>query len=74
MTSERVATSDPLGRGPAYAVGIVVAGLQAGWHFSLIWGRTRDGCFRAFRANHWLGAAVFLGVVLSFYADAHGWR
>jgi len=63
-----------LGRGPVYAVGIVLAGLQAGWHFSLIWGRTRDGCFRAFRANHWLGAAVFFGVVLSFYADAHGWR
>ena len=63
-----------LGRGPTYAVGIVIAGLQAGWHFSLIWGRTREGCFRAFRANHWLGASVFLGVVLSFYADAHGWR
>jgi 4-hydroxybenzoate polyprenyltransferase len=55
-----------LGLGPVYAVGIVIAGLQAGWHFSLIWGRTREGCFRAFRANHWLGASVFLGVVLSF--------
>ena len=59
-----------LGLGPAYAVGIVIAGLQAGWHFTLIWGRTREGCFRAFRANHWLGAAVFLGVVLSFVVGA----
>ncbi|HEY8972656.1 MAG TPA: 4-hydroxybenzoate octaprenyltransferase [Burkholderiaceae bacterium] len=61
-----------LGLGPTYAVGIVVAGLQAGWHFTLIWGRTREGCFRAFRANHWLGAAVFAGVVLSFAVNRHG--
>ncbi len=54
-----------LGLGPLYAVGIVVAALQAAWHFTLIWGRTREGCFRAFRANHWVGAAVFAGVVLS---------
>jgi 4-hydroxybenzoate polyprenyltransferase len=57
-----------LGLGPLYAAGIVVAALQAGWHFTLIYGRTREGCFRAFRANHWLGAAVFAGVVLSFLA------
>jgi len=55
-----------LGLGPVYAVGIVAASLQAGWHFTLIYSRTREGCFRAFRANHWLGAAVFLGVVLSY--------
>ena len=55
-----------LGLGPLYAVGIVIAGLQAAWHFTLIYGRTRDGCFRAFRANHWVGAAVFVGVVLSY--------
>jgi 4-hydroxybenzoate polyprenyltransferase len=55
-----------LGLGALYAVGIVAAGLQAGWHFTLIYGRSRDGCFRAFRANHWVGAAVFLGVVLSY--------
>ncbi len=55
-----------LGLGGLYAVGIVAAGLQAGWHLTLIYDRTRDGCFRAFRANHWVGAAVFLGVVLSY--------
>ena len=65
-----------LGLGPVYAVGIVVAALQAAWHFTLIWGRTREGCFRAFRANHWVGAAVFAGVVLSFVpaAIALRWR
>ena len=61
-----------LGLGPAYAVGIVVAGLQAGWHFRLIWSRTRDGCFRALRAIHWRGAAVFAGVVLSFAIHGRG--
>jgi 4-hydroxybenzoate polyprenyltransferase len=55
-----------LGLGAAYPVGIVVAALQAAWHFTLIRGRTREGCFRAFRANHWVGAAVFAGVVLSY--------
>jgi 4-hydroxybenzoate polyprenyltransferase len=60
-----------LGLGPLYALGIIAAGLQAGWHLTLIYDRTRDGCFRAFRANHWVGAAVFAGVVLSFVASAH---
>ena len=55
-----------LGLGRVYAIGIVLAGLQIGWHFALIRGRTREGCFRAFRANHWVGAAVFAGTVLSF--------
>ena len=55
-----------LGLGPVYAVGIVAAALQAAWHFTLIYSRTRDGGFRAFRANHCLGAVVFIGVVLSY--------
>ena len=36
---------------------------MAVWHFSLIRHRSRDGCFRAFRLNHWLGFAVFAGIV-----------
>ena len=60
-----------LGLGPVYAVGIVVAAVQAAWHFTLIFGRTREGCFRAFRNNHWVGAAVFAGVVVSFLAGRH---
>jgi 4-hydroxybenzoate polyprenyltransferase len=46
-----------------YFVGLVVAALVAGWHFTLIRSRSREGCFRAFRLNHWLGLAVFAGVV-----------
>jgi 4-hydroxybenzoate polyprenyltransferase len=55
-----------LGLGPLYAAGILAGVLQAGWHFSLIYDRSRDGCFKAFRLNHWVGFAVFAGVVLSF--------
>ncbi len=47
-----------------YFVGLVVAGLIALWHFTLIRSRSREGCFRAFRLNHWLGFAVFAGVVV----------
>jgi 4-hydroxybenzoate polyprenyltransferase len=46
-----------------YFVGLVTAALIAGWHFTLIRSRSREGCFRAFRLNHWLGLAVFAGVV-----------
>jgi 4-hydroxybenzoate polyprenyltransferase len=28
--------------------------------------RAREGCFRAFRLNHWLGCTVFLGIAASF--------
>jgi 4-hydroxybenzoate polyprenyltransferase len=49
-----------------FVLGIAAALAQALWHFTLIRGRTRDGCFRAFRANHWLGFAVFAGVAADF--------
>ena len=45
---------------------LCLAGLQAVWHFLLILDRSRDGCFRAFRLNHWLGATVFSGIALSY--------
>jgi 4-hydroxybenzoate polyprenyltransferase len=38
---------------------------QVVWHYFLIRHRTREGCFKAFRLNHWLGFSVFVGVVLS---------
>ncbi len=52
-----------LSMGWPYFAGLVVAALVAGWHFTLIRGRSREGCFRAFRLNHWLGLAVLAGVV-----------
>jgi len=52
-----------LGYGLPYAAGLTAAALIAVWHYTLIRERTRDGCFRAFRLNHWLGFAVFAGLV-----------
>jgi 4-hydroxybenzoate polyprenyltransferase len=49
-----------------YFAGIAVAAVIACWHYTLIRTRTREGCFRAFRLNHWLGFAVFAGVVAQF--------
>jgi len=53
-----------LGLDVAYFAGLGVAAAQAAWHHRLIADRTRDGCFRAFRLNHWIGLAVFAGVLL----------
>jgi 4-hydroxybenzoate polyprenyltransferase len=53
-----------LGLGGWFLAGIGVAALLAAWHYTLIRDRSREGCFRAFRLNHWLGAAVFAGVAI----------
>jgi 4-hydroxybenzoate polyprenyltransferase len=54
------------GRGALYLAGIGAAAGIAGWHYTLIRDRARDGCFRAFRLNHWLGFVVFAGLVADF--------
>ena len=53
-----------LGLGGWFLAGIGVAAAQVLWHYTLIRGRTREGCFKAFRLNHWVGLAVFVGVAL----------
>ena len=53
-----------LGLGAVFLLGIALAAAQAAWHYRLIRDRSRDGCFRAFRENHWLGFTVFAGVAL----------
>jgi 4-hydroxybenzoate polyprenyltransferase len=57
-----------LGLGGWFLAGIGTAALQALWHFALIRTRTREGCFKAFRLNHWLGFAVFAGTALDLAA------
>jgi 4-hydroxybenzoate polyprenyltransferase len=52
------------GYGPAYFAGLVAGLLVAGYHHRLIRGRSREGCFKAFLHNNWIGAAVFAGIVL----------
>jgi 4-hydroxybenzoate polyprenyltransferase len=53
-----------LGLGAWFGWGLALAGAQALWHLALIRPRAREGCFKAFRLNHWLGLAVFAGLAL----------
>jgi 4-hydroxybenzoate polyprenyltransferase len=55
-----------LGLAWPYFAGLGVAAAIAAWHWTLIGDRSREGCFRAFRVNHWLGFAVFAGVVADY--------
>lgn len=55
-----------VGLGGPFFAGLAVAAGIAGWHYTLIRARTREGCFRAFRLNHWLGFAVFAGVLVAY--------
>jgi 4-hydroxybenzoate polyprenyltransferase len=49
-----------------YWIAILVSLGQVVWHHRLIKDRTREGCFKAFRINHWLGMTVFAGVVAAY--------
>ena len=49
-----------------FYIALGVAAAQAFWHWRMIRGRTREGCFRAFRLNHWLGFSMFAGIALAY--------
>jgi len=49
--------------GPLYFCGLGAAAALAGYHYTLIRDRSRDGCFAAFRHNNWFGAVIFAGIV-----------
>ena len=52
--------------GAIFYIAIGLATAQALWHWTMIRQRERDGCFRAFRLNHWLGFTVFAGIALAY--------
>jgi len=49
-----------------FHAGLAVAGAMMIYHWFLIRGRTREGCFKAFLHNNWVGAAIFVGIAASF--------
>jgi 4-hydroxybenzoate polyprenyltransferase len=49
-----------------YFASIGLAGLLMAYHQWLARGRTRDGCFKAFLNNHYLGMVIFIGIVLHY--------
>jgi 4-hydroxybenzoate polyprenyltransferase len=46
--------------------GMAIAAACAVYHYYLIRDRDRMRCFKAFRHNNWLGAAVFAGIALDY--------
>src|SRR4051812_33915672 len=49
-----------------YCAGLGVAAAMMVYHWFLIRRRTRQGCFKAFMHNNWVGAAIFAGIASSF--------
>ena len=52
------------GLGMYYWCGLGIAALLVAYEFVIARHRGRDACFRAFLHNHWVGAAVFVGIAL----------
>ncbi|HZO00311.1 MAG TPA: 4-hydroxybenzoate octaprenyltransferase [Burkholderiales bacterium] len=52
-------------RWPYYA-GLAAAAAMMLYHWRLIRGRGREGAFKAFRHNNWVGAAIFVGIAFAF--------
>ena len=59
--------------GALYFVGLAVAMMMAIYHYALIRDRSREGCFKAFMHNNWLGAAIFAGMALDFAVRMKAW-
>ena len=57
----------PLVHAPWWWLGVAAAGAQVVWHGWLIRTRSREGCFKAFRVNHWVGFALFAGIVAALW-------
>jgi 4-hydroxybenzoate polyprenyltransferase len=49
-----------------YYAGLALAAALMGHHYRLIRARSREGCFKAFQQNNWVGAAVLAGIIASY--------
>ncbi|MDB5809763.1 MAG: ubiA [Betaproteobacteria bacterium] len=52
--------------GVGYFAGLVIAACIAAYQYFLIRDRSREGCFKAFMLNNFVGAAVFAGIIAEF--------
>jgi 4-hydroxybenzoate polyprenyltransferase len=53
--------------GSCYYLGLIAAAALFLYQQWLIRFRTREGCFKAFLNNNWVGVAVFVGIVADYY-------
>ena len=47
-------------------LGLGAAGLITLYHYSLIRARAREGCFKAFLHNNWVGGVIFAGIAANY--------
>ncbi len=52
-----------------YFAGLLVAVVLVLYQYRLIRGRTREGCFRAFLNNHWVGCVIFIGLAADLWLN-----
>ena len=52
--------------GTIYWSALALAALLVAYEFAVARHRDRDGCFRAFLHNHWVGATIFVGIALDY--------
>ena len=55
-----------MGLGGLFYASLGVAALIAAYHYTLIRERDPARCFKAFLHNNWIGASIFMGIVLDF--------
>ena len=53
--------------GVLYYVGLAGAALLIAYQYRLIGDRSREGCFKAFRINNWVGLAIWAGLALDLF-------
>ena len=49
-----------------FAVGVLLTAVLAAWQYQWIRDRSREGSFRAFRHNNWVGGVLFAGIVADY--------
>jgi 4-hydroxybenzoate polyprenyltransferase len=64
MIAVLLLVADQARLGLYYYIGIIISLLLFGWQHYLIRQRDRQACFKAFLNNNWVGAAIFVGLVL----------
>ena len=62
-----------VGRKVYYFGGLAIAALFVVYQWLLIRERNRERCFKAFQSNQWMGAVIFLGLLVD-YAVTHAHR
>jgi len=54
-------------RGALYFAGLAAAVALVAYQYRLMRGRTREGCFKAFLNNNWVGCVIFIGIAADLW-------